>query len=192
MTYTKKSKHSAPAPECIDKSKEYSITLNPSTVYKDVKTLRTWWHRKLLEVSMTSDQQRTFTYDLKIEVSCMGKLHMHGVIRIHKVMLFYIYTLQKLQDVATYEIDTKDDTDYWPAYCTKQSDLHKEEGYNNMSLSNNMYTANPDQQVTPLKDHSYKEYLDLKVSKKAENHTKKSDRSSRSSSKRKDLLIPKE
>lgn len=65
-------------------------------------------------------------YTGNIEISKKGRLHFHGVLNILDEVLFYLYSIPRLQSAGSYEIDTIEDIVKWKEYCEKQEDYWSE------------------------------------------------------------------
>jgi hypothetical protein len=150
MNHTKNLPHKAPAPEDIIPGTLYTFNINPKYEYASISSMRTSMMKQLSEVTKTPDNQRTCTYYFHIEFSSTGRLHLHGVVKIHRVIDFYLYTLRKLQSISTYEIDTIQDYNIWSTYCTKQSDLLTREHKGSHTITNNIYIKDESKQITPI------------------------------------------
>lgn len=55
-----------------------------------------------------------------IEVSPLGRLHLHGYITISNPMDFYLFTVRNLERYGTFVIKPIADEEIWQKYCTKQ------------------------------------------------------------------------
>jgi len=62
-------------------------------------------------------------YKLNPEISCNGKWHFHGEIKITEIINFYCFDLPLLQELGAFEIDTIKDIEIWRTYCTKLKEL---------------------------------------------------------------------
>jgi len=126
MTYDKFAKfnglHKSIEPQLIDVNAQYAFTINPhdDLQYNNCKPMQRLENFK----SNLSNQLQNMIgeyseYKFNIELSELGRLHLHGLIRIHDVFSFYSM-LPQLMQIAAFELDTWDGKEYWPeTYCTK-------------------------------------------------------------------------
>lgn len=116
--------HKLPSPEDIDIELPYTFTFNPCDgrqYYYDadrVETFMEYW-RTLFD-SMFDDIE----IDVHLEVSKLGRLHFHGIIKFKNLLNFYLKDIIKLKNEGTLEIDTIEDGEVWEEYCTKQKLLN--------------------------------------------------------------------
>lgn len=59
-------------------------------------------------------------YTVYIEISRLGRLHIHGTISITDPIDFFMTGIVQLQKMGTFKIDTIDKSDVWDVYCMKQ------------------------------------------------------------------------
>lgn len=131
-----KPRWSAPSPEEVDPKAIYTLTINPAKqffgftglarwqrVYQEMKEMICYFPRSICDIYIT------------LEISCNGRIHGHGTIKINEIVSFYTNVVNKWQDQCSYEIDTMPDPDVWQEYCTKGKHLY---GALNTVMTNNM------------------------------------------------------
>lgn len=110
------------APECIEENIAYAFSLNP------IDSLQYWDDDNRLNKFKTNlttilSSLNTINVIANIELSPLGRLHLHGTIKILNTKLFFLNHIHKLQHYGTFEIDTIKDQDKWTEYINKQSKL---------------------------------------------------------------------
>lgn len=115
-------KYNIIAPEDVKLNEEYTFTLNPeSTPYQ---TKRKGDKCLVLppfinEIIKGLGKLRYCKYSLRHEISCHGKWHYHGTIRITDIMNFYCFDIPLIKELGCFEIDMITDKDKWIKYLTK-------------------------------------------------------------------------
>lgn len=100
----------------------YSFNVNPQAQPARYDDLHRWlvqWHDFFVDFRLND-------IDLYLESSPTGRFHFHGIIKIYNLKQ-YIFMLIKLNENASYEVDTIKDLDVWMQYCTKQYTLMKKD-----------------------------------------------------------------
>lgn len=121
MTYDKP-KHQIIHPEDVNTNHCYAFTFNPNSKPEigKVNAFKVWYDmiaHLLCDVCIAS-KYRVYT-----EISCMGKFHFHGLIRITNIMNFYIHDVQTLTMNGTVVIKERTNEDEWEDYYLKQQDF---------------------------------------------------------------------
>lgn len=119
-------KHKTIPPEEIEKGRGYTFNFNPedqpsrdgSGVFK-----RNTFCEFDERVKKVLSRCGNATIKAVWEISRKGRWHLHGTIKIHNVIEFYINDLQRLMFHGTLEIDTISDISKWETYCYKQKTL---------------------------------------------------------------------
>jgi len=124
--YNPHDKYKCPAPEEIQTDIEYTFSINPKDDFQyfdSENSLQRYqnFHKKAITYLLNYIAP-TCDYYLKIELSRMGRLHMHGTIKIKDVFGFYCDSIIKLQKYGTYEIDTISEKKEWGEYMDKGLD----------------------------------------------------------------------
>nr|DAW08393.1 MAG TPA: Rep protein [Bacteriophage sp.] len=112
--------------ETIDVTKYYSITVSPSDHHQyfeskeRLKMFFNWAQITFYRLLLNTE------YEMHIEVSPMGRLHLHGKIKLlnkERLLKFYLYDIPRINNISVFEIDTISDMVKWDTYCTKQKTL---------------------------------------------------------------------
>jgi len=110
-----------PSPEDL-KDELYTFTINPSD------TLQFFRHAlpstrlqsfKDSVYAMLNSISNAINIDAYIEISKLGRLHLHGVCKIKDPYLFYMSVAHSFQTWCTLEIDSITDINVWTTYCLK-------------------------------------------------------------------------
>lgn len=115
-------KYKCPSPETMYTDTLYSFTLNPQEQLEGslgrfkLNACKTWYDKQMKLFT----QLCNCTISVVPEISSKARWHMHGVIMIKDVMLFFLHDVPKLMDHGAYEIDTIDDITVWDRYVYKQ------------------------------------------------------------------------
>lgn len=118
QTYDKP-KHDIPKLEELETDVQYALTINPIDQPRRLPNI----NEMLIEDWMF--EQQTFLnslvhikYHLQLEIS--SRFHFHGWIEITDPILFYIYDLPKIKEVATIVIKKCGKDNVWHEYVNKQ------------------------------------------------------------------------
>lgn len=154
--YQTKPKHrwSMLAPENIELGMPYAYSLN---LKDECETLKEEYQHYLYIISLMLKPYAEF--NLFFELSCIGKLHVHGQIIFHNyqdIGLFY-FKFGKLKHRFSCELDTIENLSVWQDYCTKQKNIQIS-GF----LPNNGEICN--------KDMTEKQYLSPKIRENVEDN----------------------
>lgn len=115
-------KYNILSPELVQLNTEYTFTVNPElTPYQ---TKRKGEKCLVLPPFINSiikslAKLRFCEYELRHEISCHGKWHYHGIIKIKDVINFYCFDIPLIKEIGCFEIDTILDKDKWKIYLTK-------------------------------------------------------------------------
>ena len=138
-------KYIIPAPEEIALGSPYALTINPAFYKKCMKFDIKIIDEQYQNICSILDEIREYVqFKVYFELSCLGKLHIHGQIVFAKdtLMSFYAYCVPWMKDHCTFAIKAlaEQDTatsefqiDAWPAYCQKQRHLMKDWMKNNLA-----------------------------------------------------------
>lgn len=111
--------------ELIDEEEWYALTINPQDDYQ-------YWNENTdTRLKMFTDNIKIVMhrilqpcrYELYVEVSPVGRLHLHGKMRFNNkstIIRWYISQIHKLGKVSHFEIDTIEDMKIWDEYIKKQ------------------------------------------------------------------------
>lgn len=141
-------------PENIQFGKSYSFTLN---LKDECETIKDEYNHYLYIISLLLKPYCEF--QLHFELSCIGKLHLHGTVIFHdyeNIFKFY-YKFGKLKHRFSCEMDTIEDVLVWDKYCTKQSQI----------ISSGIL---PNMGVLCNKDMVEKQYLSPKIREQVEDN----------------------
>lgn len=111
------------SPEDVDVTQWYTFSVNPCDDFQYFDSENsiqryTNFHKKAITYLLQSVAPAA-DYELFIEVSKGTRLHMHGIIKIKDVFVFYVDSLVRLRRYGTYEIDTIQDKSKWEEYQHK-------------------------------------------------------------------------
>lgn len=118
-----KERNIIPELELMQPNKWYAFSCNPCDKYQHFKAM----NRMGLFIGDLSNlflHTGIYKYELYIELSPKGRLHLHGRIKINKIVEFYLNVVSYLTTRSTVVIKPIDDEKKWAEYCTKQHDLH--------------------------------------------------------------------
>lgn len=113
--------HKLPSPE--DMSDELmSFTYNPNFIppYKNFILDMATYYNELIQLFSSMKYCKVKLYH---EISCQGKWHLHGFIKVLDKMKFVLFDLPVLKDKGVFEIDIIGDKDGWNKYIFKQKEL---------------------------------------------------------------------
>jgi len=118
--------HKLPSPEDVIPCEDYTLTLNPcdelqcfkSNIIHRLNDFR--MHQSTHLLCLVAPYAK---YNLYIEISKRGRLHMHGTISITDVLGFYMKAIPALLSQYSLEIDTITDRKVWDIYCMKQAHI---------------------------------------------------------------------
>lgn len=115
-------KYNIISPEDVKIGEEYTFTINPlltpyQTKKKGDKCL-------VLPPFINSvikhlNKLRYCEYTLRHEISCQGKWHYHGTIKITDIVNFYCFDIPLIKEIGCFEIDTIVDKNKWIKYLSK-------------------------------------------------------------------------
>lgn len=99
-----------------------AFTFNPKFIpdYKNFVLDMATYHNELINLFSTLKYAKIKVYH---EISCLGKWHLHGFIKITDKMRFTLFDLHYLKDKGVFEIDTIGNMEEWKLYIHKQRDL---------------------------------------------------------------------
>lgn len=111
------------SPEDAEENIDYSFTLNidPDLIRK-YNNLTNQYYQYLNKLK----HLKYCNYDVTFEISKLGKLHLHGKIKINNIQKFYFYDVKKLMESFSFEIDTIDNVEKWDEYINKNYSSIKE------------------------------------------------------------------
>lgn len=134
-----KDQHYAPEMETMIVDKLYTFNLNPpdtdirGAITDDKKLFRDCvshqiddtviLRKRILRYHKDLHSLKYCTIDYYPELSHTGRIHFHGTIKIHNILLFYYIDLSTLKSMGHYCIDTIDDLKIREIYQTKQISL---------------------------------------------------------------------
>lgn len=108
------------APENIELGQPYSLTINLKDSCDNIKDD---YKHYLYIISLLVKPYSEFCFNF--ELSCVGKLHIHGEIIFHSytnVGQFY-YKFGQLKNRMACELDTIENLGVWQDYCNKQNNV---------------------------------------------------------------------
>lgn len=120
----KKPKHSLISPEDLETVGWYTFTINPEKQFQYEIPSKRWNNcfqeiQAIISIFIAEAEIEGF-----LELSKLGRIHMHGYIRFKKIADFYL-KLPQILDRVTIEIDYITDIETWQKYITKGKDLFK-------------------------------------------------------------------
>lgn len=121
MDYNKKAPFVGIDYEEYHENEIYALTINPSDTYQKFgRTDRLQLFQR--EIDKMLSNIKHIEYDLRIEVSKLGRLHCHGYMRIRKNMKqkFYIDSITELKEIGCFTIKHIDNYVTWHSYIHKQ------------------------------------------------------------------------
>jgi len=111
-------------PEDMIKDHPYALTINPNDNFQYVgrNTIdRLNVFKRTMEIYLDKWLSSSAIYKMYVEVSAKGRLHMHGVVRVHDIQSFYVFAIPNILSKCSIELDTINDKIVWSKYCMKQS-----------------------------------------------------------------------
>ncbi len=155
-SYTKP-KHECIKPEDLVINTSYAFTLNMrdqlpmNTVqYHYFNKFIGTYHTYINGVYKSLNELKGSVLDTRLEVSQLGRIHLHGTIRVHSKFNFYVRDVRLLTNIGTLSIKELKEPEVWTEYCQKQAHIflpvHTE-----YADSVYLYTNDPDQRYAPLK-----------------------------------------
>lgn len=113
-----KSKYVSLNIEDIVEHTRYAFSYNPQQQFEDQVDRFCHFYKYIEELFYSL--KSTCNITLYPEISKLGRLHVHGTIKILKPLEFYLHTIKTLMKHGTFEIDIINDDAKWQEYCTKQ------------------------------------------------------------------------
>lgn len=99
---------------------EYAFTYSPSDTQQFWGEIDRYQLFKTKMCTFFMSILGTSTLRIRIEVSPNGRLHLHGFIKIHNKMEFYLHTIPKISKYGTLCIKEPESPEGWTTYCEKQ------------------------------------------------------------------------
>ncbi len=104
-----------------------AVTINPSNRYQFGKLSinnRLQKFRSHMLVVLGPLQQQ-FKYKFNMEISKFGRVHLHGYVKLKKVLEFsqWVYNIKNDSKEYHLDIDSINDLDKWIKYCRKDEDI---------------------------------------------------------------------
>lgn len=122
MSFANNPRHKGVPIESLTSGQLLSFNVSPHHQPDSYDSLRRWliqWHDFFVDYRLND-------IDLYLESSPTGRFHFHGIIRFTNLK-HYLFMLNKLNENASYEVDTIKDLTVWMKYCTKQYTLMRED-----------------------------------------------------------------
>lgn len=113
---TMKLKNELPRLETMVKGKMWALNVHPEAQYWD-EVDRLDKFVRLMKKLLNS---MYIEYQVNVEISPYGRLHVHGYVWIHDPFKFYLHDVHRLLERATVVIKPIDNFDTWDDYATKQ------------------------------------------------------------------------
>jgi len=113
------SKNKMPPVHQMCEEKWYTFSYNPEVqpvLYNGTVEYGDWLMEQRRHLS---EYDKTCSLQLFMDISTSGRLHWHGIIKIHNLKNFMIFTLPLIIKRASTEIDFLTDPVEWHNYCTK-------------------------------------------------------------------------
>lgn len=103
----------------------YTITLNPKNQFFDETATR---HTPRLAECIDYLYEclaylKNVRIELYPEISSLGRVHYHGILKVYDIFEFYLKDIPMLKDICSFEIDKIDSMETWIKYCTKQKSI---------------------------------------------------------------------
>lgn len=133
------SKHQNVEMEELRENKDYAFTLSPSDTkmsHANVKrniALYQWWQR--IRNTLEETMRYSVLTELRVELSKLGRPHLHAKIKVTNKLLFYMHDTDALEHIGMYCIRPIGDIEdlqrhkrkymSWDEYLSKQDDLMK-------------------------------------------------------------------
>lgn len=119
------------SPDKCTVSSPYTLTINPSDRFQFwSESMDSRIKKAKAHIVVVLNRLLPAQISLKIDVSRVGRIHWHGVIRFPTILSikeFYTEDIQSLISEHQVEIDFLPDIDKWAEYCSKVEHLWKEE-----------------------------------------------------------------
>jgi len=119
-----KNRHTLLAPEEIELDAWYTFNLNPAEQDLGEVVPNRRWSVVRTEIQLLIDLLKGSEIEGCLELSRMGRIHMHGWIKFTDITEFYM-RIPKVLNRATLEIDTIANPETWEKYTRKQNHLLK-------------------------------------------------------------------
>lgn len=174
-----KPRHTVLSPECVSKFAEYAFTISPGdslqfTSSGNYKSRFTTFYDCMLSF-LSKYLEHYARYRFRVEISSLGRLHLHGTVIISDIFGFYSTFIPKIIKVATIEMDTISDRNKWIDYMYKQQScmpFHTEITEKSMSNRKQSDTTKP-----PIK--TWETYYDFTDKEYEEYHKQQKDEAQR-------------
>jgi len=116
-------KYNSLSPETVNLADRYSMTINPHNSLQSFEAPNQLQRFHAFRYDMIRILRRILdpfcTYRFSIEVSKLGRLHLHGWVQFKDILGFYLMATPSLIDICTFELDLITDFLIWAAYCDK-------------------------------------------------------------------------